>query len=110
MKQFTLFLVIIVLADFSFGLPVTKVEEKKEEIEEKHEQLGDDIEVKHKNTSKSLFAFVEFSFFWISNVSSININYYLELLVAIFFVLLRHSVCVDALMTGFLFFYFSFPE
>lgn len=52
MKQFTLFLVIIVLADFTFGLPVTKVEEKKEEEkEEKHEELGDDIEVKDQRNS-----------------------------------------------------------
>lgn len=48
MKQFKLFLVIIVLADFTFALPVTKVEEKKDESEEKHEPIGDDIEVKKK--------------------------------------------------------------
>lgn len=46
MKQFTLFLVIVVLADFSFGLPVTKVEEKKEEKSENHEETSADIEVK----------------------------------------------------------------
>lgn len=48
MKQFVLFLVVILLADISFGLPVTKVEEvKKEENEEHHEETPEDIEVKH---------------------------------------------------------------
>lgn len=48
MKHFTWFLVFVVLADFTFGLPVTKVEEKKEEKEEKSEETGEDIEVKER--------------------------------------------------------------
>lgn len=42
MKQFTLFLVLIALADISFALPVTRNEDK---VEEKPEELGNDLEV-----------------------------------------------------------------
>lgn len=50
------------LADFSFGLPVTKVEEK---TEEKKEEIGNDIEVRvaHANAKYTpqinLFIFVD---------------------------------------------------
>lgn len=59
MKQLTVFLVIVVLANFTFGLPVTKVEEKKEEKEEKHEDAGDDIEVKYQYLTKNRCLFHE---------------------------------------------------
>lgn len=56
MKQFPLFLAVIVLADFTFGLPVTKVEEKKDEKEdEKHEELGNDIEVKTTTNTPNVY-------------------------------------------------------
>lgn len=43
MKQFVLFLVICVVLDVTFGLPVTKIEEKKKDDGEEHQ--GDDVEV-----------------------------------------------------------------
>lgn len=63
MKQFTLFLAIIVLANFTFALPVTKVEEKKEEKSENHADNSEDIEVKYQHSVKHLFTFSGFLFY-----------------------------------------------
>lgn len=63
MKQLTLFLVIIVLANYSFALPVTKVEEKKEEKSESVEETSEDVEVNYQHSFQQLFTFSGFLFY-----------------------------------------------